>query len=181
MIATCTWCGTDEYAELDASTGVALCVGPGHPFERMWEPKRELKTTAKPLGDGIAAELGLYDDLLTCLREAEWAETGVVEHRYGTEHPSKYRWMVDRWGHVAQGPRRYSVTSFIGSTLGTLSRATHVTYRQGKGTGFFDYNPTIGFWTTEPVPTETFESSWAVVAASLGHQPGDWPLLGYVA
>lgn len=181
MIANCKWCGTDEYVEFDDATGVALCSGPGHPTERMWEPKSEQVAAVKPLADGIAADLGLYDDLVLCLREGEWAETGVVEHRYGSEHPSEYRWMVERWGHVAQGPRRYSVTSFIGSTLGALSRATNVTYREGKGTGFFDYNPTVGFWTLEPVPDETTVSSWAKVAAELGHHPRDWPLLRYVA
>ena len=181
MIANCSWCGTDEFAELDRKSGVALCVGPGHPTERMWEPKSEIVTEVKTLADGIAAWLGLYDDLPTCLREGEWAETGVVEHRYGTEHPSQYRWMVDRWGHVCQGKRRYSVTTFIGTTLGALSRATNVTYREGKGTGFYDYNPTIGFWTIKPVPPDTVVTSWACAAVELGHQPGCWPLLGYCA
>ena len=126
-----------------------------------------------------AGQLALYDDLPACLNPGEWAETGVVEHRYGAGHPREYRWMVDRWGHVAQGPRRYSVTSFIGSTLGALSRATNVTYRQGKGSGFFDYNPTIGLWTLEPVPADATVMSWATFAESLGNHARDWPLLDY--
>lgn len=182
MMALCVWCGTDEFADLDPATGVAVCHGPGHPTERMWEPKEEAKkraSRANPLSDGIAAQLGLYDDLPKCLNPGEWAETGVVEHRYGAEHPREYRWMVDRWGHVAQGPRKYSVTSFIGSTLGALSRATNVTYRQGRGSGFFDYNPTIGLWTLEPVPDDATVMSWASFAESLGHNARDWPLLNY--
>lgn len=181
MIVNCSTCGTDEYVDFDETTGVALCVGPGHPIERMWEPRREVEKPVRGLADGIAAELGLYDDLLTCLRHGEWAETGVIEHRYGTDHPSSYRWMVERWGHVAQSPRRYSVTSFIGSTLGALTRATDVSYREGRGTGFYDYNPTIGFWTLKPVPTDTVESAWATVAVELGHLSHCWPILGFCA
>ena len=179
MIANCNWCGSDEFTEFDAASGVAICSGPGHLGERMWEPESE-PVSLKPLADGIAAELGLYDDLLKCLYKGEWAETGVVEHRYGTDHPTEYRWMVDRWGHVAYGPRRYSVTSFIGTTLGALSHAGAVSSRAAEATGFFDYNGIIGYWTPQPVPDETYVTSWAKVAVELGHHPKDWPLLGYV-
>jgi hypothetical protein len=148
----------------------------------MWEPAKEAPHPSGPaLADGIAADIGLYDDLPSCLSVGEWAETGVVEHRYGTIRPEQYEWMVKRWGHTAQGPRRYSVTSFIGSTLGTLSRVINVTYKRGRGTGFFSYNADIGMWTLKPVPADAREVTWAAFAAELGHDPGDWPLLAYNA
>jgi hypothetical protein len=184
MIGTCKFCATDEYTDFDSASGVALCNGPGHTGERMWEPESERPTASSARSDrndrsdSIAAELGLYDDLLDCLRLGEWAETGVVEHRYGTAHPSKYQSMIDRWGHCAQGPRRYSVTTYIGSTLGTLCRGATVTHRSGAATGFFQYNPVIGFWTLQPIQPQMVERSWATEAVELGHQPGDWPLLG---
>jgi hypothetical protein len=87
--------------------------------------------------------------------------------------------MVNRWGHVAQSPRRYSVTSFIGSTLGALSREGTVTFKPGIGTGFFSYNSRVGMWTLVPVPAATTDMTWEKLAVELGHQPGDWPLLGY--
>jgi hypothetical protein len=179
----CSWCGTDEYVTFDSRSKVALCDGPGHPFERMWEPsqQRDPRSALSSLPDGIAVDLGLYDSLPKCLSVGEWAETGVVEHRFGTDHPEEYRWMVNRWGHVCQGPRRYSVTSFIGSTLGALSRATNVTGKFGRGSGFFDYNTSIGMWTLEPVPPSTEEMTWAKQAVEIGCSPRDWPLLGYAA
>ncbi len=91
MIANCDWCGTDEYVDFDRVAGVAICSGPGHPMDRMWELTQERPSTLIPLADGIAAELGLHDDLVACLREGEWAETGVIEHRYGTANPTNYR------------------------------------------------------------------------------------------
>src|SRR5919108_492613 len=63
---------------------------------------------------GIAAELGVYDDVFLCLSPGEpWLEHGIVEHRYKELRPTVYREMINRWGHVIQGPRRYSVTAFL--------------------------------------------------------------------
>jgi hypothetical protein len=177
----CTWCASDEYVDYDEATKVAVCTGPAHSVERMWEPAAESKAAHRhaALGDGKAAELGLYEDLPLCLSLGEWAETGVVEHRYGAAHPTEYAWMVKEWGHVAQGRRQYSVTTFIGSTLASLSRAGLVANKAGIGTGFFGYNSGVGMWTLVPVPSTTTDMTWATLATKLGHQPGDWPLLGY--
>ena len=179
MVVICRWCATDEYAELDEVTGLARCVGPGHDEAREWEPNDETEPEARGLADGIAAELGLYVDLPLCLNVGEWAETGVVEHRYGTAHPHEYAIMLQRWGHVAQGPRQYSVTTFIGSTLGALSRSSGVATKKGPGTGFFSYNAGLRYWTLTPVPPDAVDLSWADFAVSIGAHPNDWPLLGY--
>lgn len=182
MIVNCGQCGTDEYVEYDPGLGVAICSGPVHPVPRMWEPRKpgQPGTAASDhKSDAIAAQLGLYDDLIDFVIPGEWADTMVIEHRYGTAHPDNYKWMIDRWGHVAMGPRRYSVTAFIGSTLGALSTWTAITYQPGRGTGFFSYNRTIGTWTIEPVPSETTLMSWERFAEEEGFSPNGWPLLGY--
>jgi len=179
VIATCRWCATDEHAEYDAIAGVALCSGPGHTEVRMWEPASENPSTTPDLGDRIAAAFGLYEDLPLCLNVGEWAETGVVEHRYGTAHPREYAEMVGRWGHVCQGRRQYSVTTFIGSTLGALSRSSGVASKKGPGTGFFSYNAGLRYWTLTPVPADAVDVSWAAFARMVGCHPDDWPLLGF--
>jgi hypothetical protein len=182
MIALCTWCGTDEYVEdHDVINDVAYCTGPGHAEPRMFEPKKEkaatdAKNALTGLPDGIANELGMYEDLPLVLRLGEWAETGVVEYRYGISHPKEYGWMLDRWGHVFQSPRKFSVTSFVGSTLGDLSRSTNITHKPGPGTGLFSHNATLGYWTLQPVPTETVDMSWYQCATDVGLDPAVWPL-----
>lgn len=183
MIALCTWCATDEYVEdHDMVNDVAYCTGPGHAEPRMFEPRKEQtarvarSAALTALPDGIANELGLYEDLPALLRLGEWAETGVVEYRYGIAHPDGYKWMLDRWGHVAQSSRRFSVTVFIGSTLGALTRATNVTHKSGPGTGFFGYNTTLGYWTLEPVPAKTVDMSWYQCATDEGLNPEEWAL-----
>src|SRR3954462_6142804 len=98
-MVVCTWCASDEWVDYDPATNVAVCNGPGHATERMWEPAKNVsQDQALALAEGIAADLGLYDDLPKCLALGEWAETGVVEHRYGTTHAEQYEWMVKRWG-----------------------------------------------------------------------------------
>jgi len=184
MIVTRSTCATDEYVEdHDPVADTAWCFGPSHPEPpHLLEPKKEAAARAasrqlNPLGYGIAYELGLYDDLPALLVQGEWVDTPTVEYRYGSGHPDHYADMPARWGHVAQGPRRYSVTSFIGATLGHLSRWTSVTHRPGPGTGFFSYNSTVGYWTLEPVPQATTTTSWADCASEADIDPKAWPLV----
>ena len=183
MIATCTWCGTDAYVdEYDSENDLALCTGSGHAEPRMFEPKaeqatRDAKTKAlSALTDGIAAGLGLYDDLPPLVNAGEWAETGLIEYRYALAHPDTYAETLQRWGHVSQGPRRYSTTSFIGSTLGQLSRATNISYREGTGSGFAK-GSRVGYWTQHPSADGQSEMSWEGFAAEAGLDPTVWPFI----
>ncbi len=84
--------------------------------------RRRHRTSAEAGYSGIAAELGVYDDVFLCLSPGEpWLEHGIVEHRYKELRPTAYRQMIDRWGHVIQGPRRYSVTAFLTRTWARLA------------------------------------------------------------
>ena len=183
MNATCSWCGSDDYVvDYDADNDIAMCSGPGHPEPRMFEPKaeraarleaeqaarsRRSSSGGSSVGYGIAKQLGLYDLLPPLLRSDEWAETGVVEHRFALAHPAEYAWMLDRWGHVGQGPRQYSTTSFIGSTLGWLTRAGVVALKMGRGTGFYDYNGDLGTWSLAPADEDAVDLSWHDYAISI--------------
>jgi hypothetical protein len=182
MIPTCSWCASDAYVDdYDEVNDLALCTGPGHGERRMFQPKAEHaaqkahQNSLSYLSDGIAADLGLYDTLPDLLNPGEWADTPTVEYRLGIQEPDTYKVLLDRWGHVSQGPRKYSTTSFVGSTLGQLSRATNVTYKPGQGTGIFKGNSSIGFWTLEPVPAETTVMTWKRCAEDAGVDPNTWP------
>lgn len=179
MATVCTWCGTDEYVdEHDAAEDIAWCCGPGHAQPRMFHPKREISERSKLEGwpGGIAYDLGLYDDLLALAVHDEWADTTVFEYRYAVNHPDTYRVMLGRWGHVTQGPRKYSTTSFIGSTLSQLSRMGYLDCRLGKGSGRFSYNSSMGLWALTPSAEGAAEVGWAVFARGEGIDPDEWPL-----
>jgi hypothetical protein len=180
---TCTWCGTDEHVDAyDPVDDIAWCSGPGHPEPRMFQPKlerairRETDDKWRYLSNNIAAGYGLYDLLPELLVAGEWSDTNVVEHRFALAHPEIYAELLDRWGHVSQGSRKYSTTSFLGSTLGALCRAANVTHKSGHGSGRFSYNRWVGFWTIETVPADAVDIGWADYAVLNGFDPESWPL-----
>lgn len=181
MTPLCTWCGTDEYVDdYDVAEDIASCSGPGHAEPRMFQPRveaahRKEASALDALPGGIALELGLYEVLPKLLTVGEWAETGVVEYRYAKADPEGYAWMLDRWGHVSHGPRRYSSTNFIGSTLGALSRVGNVRHHPGRGTGIFDRNHEVGYWTLEPALDSAIDVSWERFADEHALDPKRWP------
>lgn len=175
----CPLCGDDDsitvMPALEASGWRFTCVGRSHASPYQWEV--EAQASALDRRDGIGAEWGVYDDLLHCLEPgAPFVEHGVVEHRYKLAHPDIYLdLMIPRWGHVAQGPRKYSVTAFLASILGILSREGLVCQRSGPATGFFHYDGTMAYWALPPCPTGRL-ITWAEFASSAGIDPLVWSL-----
>jgi hypothetical protein len=107
------------------------------------------RISSKTRGGGIGAKLGVYDDVFLCLSPGEpWLEHGIVEHRYKELCPSAYRQMIDRWGHVIQGPRRYSVTAFLTRTWARLAADGLLAAHLGPATGMYQHNrnTTILYW-----------------------------------
>lgn len=178
----CSICASDEYVTYDPATRVVVCDGPAHPTERVWELVEPTKhpTAVVAANEPLRVQKRLFEDLPACLLVGEWADTGVVEHRYGQRHPETYAWMIERWGHVAMGERPYSSTSFIGSALGDLSRTPAVAFKAGGvGTGMYRHNRTIGLWTRPPVLDNAVDMTWERFAYQQGFHPKDFPLLGY--
>lgn len=176
----CPLCGRDDDVTLVHVDGlwVMSCADRQHlPFE--WRPKEQ---HARPgsYRTGIGEELGVYDDLLACVHGG-LAEYGVIEQRFSVQAPRTYRHLVDRYGHTAQGPSRYTASAFLGGALGALWREGSVDGVWGPATGYWSYNGQVGAY----APTGTAEDgpilSWVEHAVRLGCAPGDWPPLGYVA
>jgi hypothetical protein len=139
--------------------------------------RRRQRISARAGRRGIAAELGVYDDFFLCLSPGEpWLEHGIVEHRYKQLRPSAYRDMIDRWGHVSQGPRRYSVTAFLTRRWSQLAVDGLLAAQLGPATGVYEHNGTILYWALPPAPEAQRIRTWADFAAVLGLSPWDWPL-----
>ena len=138
---------------------------------------RHHRSSAEASLRGIAAEFGVYDDVFLCLSPGEpWAEHGIVEHRYKELRPTEYREMIDRWGHVIQGPRRYSVTAFLTRRWSQLASDGVLAAQLGPATGVYEHNGTILYWALPPGPEAQRIRTWADFAAELGIDPFDWPL-----
>jgi hypothetical protein len=135
--------------------------------------------------EGVTAELGLYEDLLPCVQDAEpWVEYGIVEYRYMKAHPDIYFGkLMPLYGHRRDGPRHFSLSVLIAKALGQLHREGLLALRAGKATGFWDYNGTISYWATVPPPPDADEQPWSAFAETHMLPPREWKFtltnLGY--
>src|SRR5215213_4487870 len=136
--------------------------------------RRRHRTSAEAGYSGIAAELGVYDDVFLCLSPGEpWLEHGIVEHRYKELCPTAYRQMIDRWGHVIQGPRRYSVTAFLTRTWARPAADGLLAAQLGPATGVYQHrrNTAILYWALSPVPAAQRIRTWPTSQLTLGSTP----------
>src|ERR671936_572556 len=90
--------------------------------------------------------------------------------------PAAYLEMIDRWGHVSQGPRRYSVTAFLTRAWSQLARDGLLAMRLGPATGLYEHNGSILYWAFPPGPEAHRIRTWADFAADLGLSPYVWTL-----
>jgi hypothetical protein len=131
-------------------------------------------------GQGVAAELGVYDDLLTVLSDADqFQEWGIIEHCYAELRPSIYRELVSRYSHTALGPTHYSVSAFLSLAASKLAGQGHLTLRFVAATGYWSYNSVISAFALSPANDNAPTRSWEQFARERGFDPLDWPALGY--
>ena len=88
--------------------------------------------------------------------------------------------MIDRRGHVIQGHRLYSVTTFLTRTWARLAADGLLAAQLGSATGVYQHtrNATILYWALPPVPARQRIRTWADFAADLGINPDCWTLPG---
>jgi hypothetical protein len=82
----------------------------------MWTVNEAGKDVRLPQ-EGVAAEVDLYTDLEQCVDErGVWIEYGILEDRFSTRYPDKFRTLRELYGIVLlDGHRKYSVASYITS------------------------------------------------------------------
>lgn len=160
----------------DGST-VLVCEGSGcDGFS--WTPSESTASgTGPPQRTGIGEELGVYDDLLGCINNSNvWLEYGVIEHRYKEAHPRTYAQMVDRWGHRAKEPAKYSASSFLGGCLGQLGREGLIATRRAPTTGYWSYLGAATHASAAATPDTAATRTWVDYAADHGLSPDEWTL-----
>jgi hypothetical protein len=125
--------------------------------------------------DSYAAELGLAIELpaAVAVHAGTWIEYGLVERAYALRCPDDFTAIVNRYGHRAISPKRYTASAFLGGVLGTLSRVGTVLYHPGPATGRWSYNGTISWWTVPPAPDwESSRLSWEDSGYEVSYVPG---------
>lgn len=144
----------------------------GHPGRTHWR-WLDVPTPQDVHGvSGLAEELGLDVELPAAVAALGpgWYEYGLVERSYAERRPQDFARMVAQWGHTALGPRQYSVSSYLGRTLGALSRVGSVAYHPGVGTGRWSYNTDISWWSTVPAGPWDLQTSWVEVVGDVDQE-----------
>ena len=124
---------------------------------------------------GLAVEMGIPTELIAIIggHRGKWIEYGVIEAEYAKRNPTDFATLVERYGHTAIAAKNYTVSSFLGGTLGQLGRNNEVIYHSGPATGRWSYNPEISWWTVAPEPDWTERTSWAELGKSMDYIPGN--------
>ena len=126
---------------------------------------------------GLTEEWGLYHDLPKCLVKGDpLVEYGVVEHRYLLLNPTRYRFLLDRYGHTAIAPANYTTSSFIAAALGRLGKHGDLVDSWGDATGRWAYNGTVSYWGLPGVDKAAPKRSWTEYAQEHDLDPEGWPL-----
>lgn len=180
----CPLCGTQDDLEtptpLPDGAWQFVCRGFHQPSPYGFETSADQKLAPHP--EGLAAELGLWEDLPKLLSVGEpWVEYGIVEYRYALAHPVEYGMLVEKYGHTAGGPKKFTASAFIARTLGHLAADDIVAASFHPGTGYWKHNNPISFW-VDPASFLTSDSdviTWQQFAEKEGFDPLDWPPLGY--
>lgn len=168
---------TDDIESHTTPDGVTMLTCNSRQHEAFTWAKYE-EPAGLPARDGLGEELGIYDHLPPLVSATEpVVEYGVVEHRYAAAHPDEYATLVDRYGHTALAPSRYTASAFLAKALGQLSREGALAFRSVPATGRWRYNGQISGWCIPGTPAEASDEvlSWEAFAAEQGIDPETWP------
>jgi hypothetical protein len=175
----CPLCALDDHYDVvldgDGTTWRYTCNGPGH---QVWTWVKAASTPVTAGREGVMAELGLYDDLLSCVHESDhrWTEHGVIEHRYLSQFPNVYfNQLLPTWGHASDGSAKGKSTSLLmAQAMGQLRREGLLEYRTWKPTGYWAKNSTISYWAHPPGPPDEARLTWNEYALDLNLDPASW-------
>lgn len=160
---------TDEWStgrRLSDGTVEHVCsIVTGHPAEGSWTWIEVPAPPASGLG-GLAEELNLGHELPAALASLGdgWFEFGLVERAYALRDPDGFARMVAQWSHTARREGvQYSASTYLGLTLGRLSKAGMLAYHADKGTGRWNYNADMSWWCLLPAAPWSERTSWVDV------------------
>ncbi|MDX1620322.1 MAG: hypothetical protein R3320_04990 [Nitriliruptorales bacterium] len=142
-------------------------------------PKRKSSTGGGDRDEPLVHQLGLYDKLAEVIEQFDQpVEYGVVEYHFAYAHPEDYLKLYREFGHVHKdGPRKYSLSSYLSRLLGNLSRQDRVVHHPSVGTGRWAYNQDLSAWSPPGDAAGRPIRSWEDFARANDLDPEIWPAL----
>jgi hypothetical protein len=115
-----------------------------------WEPTPERAKSTR--GDGLGAELDIWDKLLECIPIDGIAYPyGDVEDQFIDRYPSEASVLQERYGHRWRDGKRstnqYSMSTYLAARLRDLAREASLSLTWGPAEGPWSYNGVISHWT----------------------------------
>jgi hypothetical protein len=148
----CPLCATDDHTtSRRTKDGVrfVVCADSSHGDDGfVWEPSPPGRSRR---GDGLGAELGIWNKLLELLDPAEdFVPYGVVEDRLFEQYPNDARLLLHRYGHKFRDPEhpstQYSMSAYLASRLRELHQEGALELRWDAATGPWEHNGVISHW-----------------------------------
>jgi hypothetical protein len=114
-----------------------------------WEPTPE--KVSKSRGDGLGAELDIWDKLLECIPADGAAHAyGEVEDRFMASYPDEASLLQAKYGHRwregKKSANQYSMSVYLAARLRDLAREQAVDLTWGPAEGPWSHNGIISHW-----------------------------------
>ena len=149
----CPLCASDDLtAESRTHDGVqfVVCTDRSHGADGyVWEPTPPPGRSTR--GDGLGAELEIWDKLLELFDPAEdFVAYGDIEDRLFHRYPTEAQTLLHRYGHKFRGAEhpssQYSMSAYLASRLKELEREGHLQLAWRPATGDWAHNGVISHW-----------------------------------
>ena len=149
----CPLCATDDYtseSRTDDGVRFVVCTDRSHgPDGYVWEPSPPPGRSQR--GDGLGAELGIWDKLLELFSsEEDYIPYGEVEDRLFDRYPEEAGTLLQRYGHKFRDPdhpsSQYSMSAYLASRLRELANEGHLQLTWRQATGPWAHNGVISHW-----------------------------------
>lgn len=154
MIPFCPLCASEDHTSSDVAEDgrvFVVCRSRDHGDEGfVWEPTRPDARSRR--GDGLGAELDIWDKLLGCVPADGVAHPyGEVEDRFIEAYPNEAGVVWERYGHRWREGKRsvnqFSMSAYLAARLSELFDEKLLLKTQGPATGPWVHLSEISYWT----------------------------------
>jgi hypothetical protein len=166
-----------ETAEYEYSCPRHQHPSPG-PFTWSFVPE-PVGLAGDSLGLGLDIELPKAVEVATAAHGTVWVEYGLIEAAYAQANPEDWATLLKKYSHThyckTHADRQaltYTASKYLARSLGSLGRRGTLVHHNGPGTGRWDYNQPISYYSLQPSGPWDSRTTWQ---ASMGQMADYMP------
>jgi hypothetical protein len=119
------------------------------------------------LGLGLDIELPKAVEVATAAHGTVWVEYGLIEASYAQANPEDWATLLKKYSHThyckTHADRQaltYTASKYLARSLGSLGRRGTLVHHNGPGTGRWDYNQPISYYSLQPSGPWDSRTTW---------------------